>query len=239
MKCGLFGFAFRMLFSACLPLYFGSSDSTNLTAGATTDDHSLWTEEGNVSQISSGSGAISILDGGAVRGAFDLVAANDVQMGKNYDSLLTTTGEGFDNLVSASSKDYGSLLSATSDLFGQSADQYSGLLSATSKGFDNLLSASGDVADIGRSNYKDMLSTTTDLFGQVFDQGGTNYEKLLSNTSTTMAGLMDSIGATQNWIQGSLDTAQSKGTLDNRTITVIGVALAAVLGLFLLRGKRA
>lgn len=183
--------------------------------------------------------SVNMLDSGAVNSAFDAIAANDVQMGKNYDSLLTTTSEGFDNLVSASGKSYDKLLNTTSDLFGQSADQYSDLLSETTKNFDSLLSASGDVADIGRSNYKDMLGATTDLFGQIFDQSGTNYEKLLSNTSTTMAGLMDSIGATQNWIQGSLDTAQSKGTLDNRTITVIGVALAAVIGIFLLRGKRA
>ena len=61
------------------------------------------------------------------------------------------------------------------------------------------------------------------------------YEKALSNTSTTMAGLMDSIGSTQNWIQGSIDTVQSKGTFDNRTIMVIGVAFAAVLGVYFMR----
>lgn len=74
-----------------------------------------------------------------------------------------------------------------------------------------------------------------------------NYDKLLSGTGQALSGIFaladkalaggyKSLDTTQGQFQTTLDTAQSKGTLDNRTITVLGVAAAAIAA-FALRKK--
>lgn len=55
---------------------------------------------------------------------------------------------------------------------------------------------------------------------------GDNYGKLLNSTS----GAFNSIIAAQ-------DTTQSKGTLDNKTITMIALGVVAVLGIYFLKAK--
>jgi len=73
-----------------------------------------------------------------------------------------------------------------------------------------------------------------------------NYDKLLQGTGDAMArifsmakdtlrGGFDSLAQSQTQAQGMIDTAQSKGTLDNRTITILGISAAVVVGAFALR----
>lgn len=198
--------------------FFDSNSSSSTSNFSQQQEKNLAIASG-ATGISAENSTVNVVstDSGAVRGAFDAIKASDAQRGKNYDKLLTTT----------------------SDIFDSGAGMFTDMTKQSGKNFDNLLSASGDLFAQGGANYKNMLNTTSDLFGKVFDNSGSNYEKLLSNTSTTMAGLIDGVASAQNFFMSALDTTQSKGTLDNRTITVIGLAVAAVLGLFLLKGKRA
>lgn len=64
---------------------------------------------------------------------------------------------------------------------------------------------------------------------------GKNYERLLSTTSTALTGILNGTAATQNFIAST--QAAAKGTLDSRTIMVLGLAVAAVLGFGLMRGR--
>lgn len=65
--------------------------------------------------------------------------------------------------------------------------------------------------------------------------GGAAYTDLLSTTSTALSGILGGIASTQNFIADTQNTA--KGSLDSRTITIIGLSVAALIGLYLLKGK--
>lgn len=74
------------------------------------------------------------------------------------------------------------------------------------------------------------------------------YSKLLVSTSTAFNGLLaladkaitgsfKSAGEVQQTLVNAQDVAQSKGTLDNRTITILGVAAVAGVALISMRHK--
>lgn len=114
------------------------------------------------------------------------------------------------------------------------------------------------------TNYQDLLKTTADAFNTVSaaekDAAGLraqsasdvaalsakNYGALLSTTTSAMSGLFSladkaltgGFGTVQNSlgaISSAQDTANSKGTLDNRTITILGVAAAVAVGAYAMR----
>lgn len=76
--------------------------------------------------------------------------------------------------------------------------------------------------------------------------GSRNYESLLKTTRETLsdivgasndslAGILSGTAATQNFIASTQATA--KGTLDSRTLMMLGLAAAAVLGIYFLKGR--
>lgn len=80
--------------------------------------------------------------------------------------------------------------------------------------------------DAAAVNYDTLLSTTDTNLGRLFTLAGTALE-----------GGFKSVGQTQQAMAAAIDTVNSKGTLDNRTITILGVAAAVAVGLYALKGK--
>ncbi|MDO9011330.1 MAG: hypothetical protein Q7U78_05920 [Gallionella sp.] len=73
-------------------------------------------------------------------------------------------------------------------------------------------------------NYDNLLKSTNDALGGIF-----------SLANTTIKGSMDSLSQSQNNFGALVDTKQSAGTLDNRTITILGISAAVVVGAFAMR----
>lgn len=89
-----------------------------------------------------------------------------------------------------------------------------------------------------------------DLVKAVGVQAGDNYNNLLISTSAALeniisganssqAGILSGIVSAQNFIASTQDTAQSKGTLDNKTIVMIVAAVAGVAAIFAIKRGRA
>lgn len=64
---------------------------------------------------------------------------------------------------------------------------------------------------------------------------GESYSNLLSTTSTALSGILNGIASTQNFIAST--AADAKGTMDSKTIMVLGVGVLAVVGIFMMRKK--
>ena len=78
--------------------------------------------------------------------------------------------------------------------------------------------------DALQANYENLLVGT----GQAFSG-------ILSLAEKAMAGGFGSLDKSQGNVAALVDTAQSKGTLDNRTITILGISAAVVVGAFAVR----
>lgn len=74
-----------------------------------------------------------------------------------------------------------------------------------------------------------------DLATKANDAAGVSYDNLLKTSSSALSGIFtlaadtlkggfSSLAQSQSQAQATIDTAQSKGTLDNRTITLLGIA---------------
>lgn len=85
------------------------------------------------------------------------------------------------------------------------------------------------------------------LASDVNDAASTNYKALLTGTDSALAGIFSlakeamsggfsSLAQSQTQAQALIDTTQSKGTLDNRTITLLGIT-ATIAAAFIMRGK--
>lgn len=158
---------------------------------------------------------------------------------------LQSSGEGNTTTNTITMLDGGSIASAFGfgekvlDLGAGAFDMIAGADANRSADFENLLDTSYNIFDSNSSSFANVVDTTDSLFGQVFDLSGDNYKNLLNTSSSMMAGILDGMGSAQNSFMATMDTAQSKGTFDNRTITIIGVAIAAVLGVYLFRKGKA
>lgn len=86
-----------------------------------------------------------------------------------------------------------------------------------------------------------------DLATKANDAAGINYDNLLKTSNSALTGIFSlaadtlkggfsSLAQSQSQAQATIDTAQSKGTLDNRTITLLGIA-ATIAAAFIMRGK--
>lgn len=86
-----------------------------------------------------------------------------------------------------------------------------------------------------------------DLATKANDAAGINYDTLLKGTNSALSGIFSlasdamksgysSLATSQAQAQAIVDTTQSKGTLDNRTITLLGIA-ATIAAAFIMRGK--
>ena len=64
---------------------------------------------------------------------------------------------------------------------------------------------------------------------------GQAFSGILSLAEKAMAGGFDSLEQSQGNVAALVDTAQSKGTLDNRTITILGVSAAVAVAAFAMR----
>lgn len=71
-------------------------------------------------------------------------------------------------------------------------------------------------------NYADLLHSTSAVF-----------DSLIGASNNNMAGILNGVASTQNFIASTQATA--KGTIDSRTMMMIGLGLAAVLGLAIWR----
>lgn len=130
--------------------------------------------------------------------------------------------------------------------------------SSTTNNVDKRLVVDGGVGVSSDSSTVHVTSTALDaetvkaaldFAGVANDAAAVNYESLLSTTDTNLGRLFslagaaleggfNSVGQTQQAMAAAIDTANSKGTLDNRTITILGVAAAVTVGLYALKGKK-
>lgn len=130
--------------------------------------------------------------------------------------------------------------------------------SSTTNNVDKRLVVDGGVGVSSDSSTVHVTSTALDaetvkaaldFAGVANDAAAVNYESLLSTTDTNLGRLFSlagaaleggfkSVGQTQQAMAAAIDTANSKGTLDNRTITILGVAAAVTVGLYALKGKK-
>lgn len=73
-------------------------------------------------------------------------------------------------------------------------------------------------------NYEALLKTT-----------GATLKDILGASSDSMSGILSGVASTQNFIASTQATA--KGTLDSRTLMVLGLAVAGVLGIYFMKGR--
>lgn len=138
----------------------GSSGGSNASKTETVSDSNNrgdigYAEQGALAIGLENGGSVTMLDGGAIAGAFDLVKSADATNSKDFNSLLNTTGTALSKFIDGSNK------------------QQSGVLAA--------------------------------------------------------------VGNMQGFMTSALATA--KGEMDSKTVMVLGLAGAAVVGLLLLKGK--
>lgn len=112
---------------------------------------------------------------------------------------------------------------------------------------DNAIALSGDNSSIHITQSDGgAMKAATDLFKMSADANATNYDNLLNTSSAGLKGVLDFASSamgksfeitktTQDNAKTMMDIGQSKGTLDNRTITILGVAVVAAIGVFAFR----
>jgi hypothetical protein len=64
---------------------------------------------------------------------------------------------------------------------------------------------------------------------------GENYSNLLSSTSSALSGILNGIASTQNFIAGT--QAEARGSLDSKTIMVLGLGVVGLIGFVMMRKK--
>lgn len=70
------------------------------------------------------------------------------------------------------------------------------------------------------------VSSAFDFASKAQNQMSVSYDNLLKTSGSALTGIMSLANGAISTSQAALDTAQSKGTLDNRTITILGCAAA-------------
>lgn len=106
-----------------------------------------------------------------------------------------------------------------------------------------------DALQASTKNNKDFLDSGNSLFKMSTDANSSNYEKLLSTTSggfnnlmsfgrEAVSGALSSISDSQKNVAALLDTAQSKGTMDNRTMIMLGGGALLVVAVVAWRSKK-
>lgn len=92
----------------------------------------------------------------------------------------------------------------------------------------------------------DIAKSALDTISTANAANSTNYEQLLNTTGDALVGMFKladmalsggfkSVGDTQQAMAAAIDTANSKGTLDNRTITILGVSTAVAVAAYAMR----
>jgi hypothetical protein len=65
---------------------------------------------------------------------------------------------------------------------------------------------------------------------------GANYQALLNTTSNSLSGVLSGIASTQNFIAST--QAIAKGTMDSKTIVLLGGGVLAVAAIYFAKGKK-
>lgn len=91
---------------------------------------------------------------------------------------------------------------------------------------------------IAGENYDNLLETTNSALQGFFSLGANatgNYKSLLDSTNSTMSGLLNGIASTQNFISST--AADASGSIDNKTIAMLGLGAMAVIAVVMMRKK--
>lgn len=91
-----------------------------------------------------------------------------------------------------------------------------------------------------------MYDTSATMFKMSNDANVKNYDKLLNTSSDSLMGMLefatgtlkegfDSVKGAQENARAMMEVGQSKGTLDNKTIAMLGMAALAAVGLIAFR----
>lgn len=102
--------------------------------------------------------------------------------------------------------------------------------------------------DSNASTYKRFMDSGESLFKTATDAKSADYGRLLDSTSGAFNNLMSfgrdsvksslqSMSEAQKNVTALLDTAQSKGTMDNRTMMMLGGGVLLVAALFVFKSK--
>lgn len=111
----------------------------------------------------------------------------------------------------------------------------------TTNNADKRIALQSGIAVSGNGN----TITTTDAgaINSAFDfakavnaNSGANYQALLKSTNTSLTGILGGIASTQNFIASTQATA--KGTLDGKTIMLLGGGVLAITGIYFIKGKK-
>lgn len=84
-------------------------------------------------------------------------------------------------------------------------------------------------------NYESLLQTTRETLSDIIGASNDSMAGIIGASNSSMAGILSGTAATQNFIASTQATA--KGTLDSRTLMMLGLAAAAVLGIYFLKGS--
>jgi hypothetical protein len=90
------------------------------------------------------------------------------------------------------------------------------------------------------------MRAATDMFKLANDAGSKNYGALLNTSSDALKGMLefatgtmskgfDTVKTAQENAVRMMDTAQSKGTIDNKTMIMLGLGAVAMVGIFAFR----
>jgi hypothetical protein len=111
----------------------------------------------------------------------------------------------------------------------------------TTNNADKRISLQSGLAVSGSGN----TITTTDAgaINAAFDfaksanaNSGANYQALLNTTSNSLSGVLSGIASTQNFIAST--QAIAKGTMDSKTIVLLGGGVLAVAAIYFAKGKK-
>lgn len=218
---------------------FGGDSSTSSAQTTTnnTDKRLVVSDYGIGLSSDSSTVNITTTDQGAMYSSFqfgkkalDTVDVNNAMNGANYESLLRTTSAN-NELMAEQTKRQLKALSDQADSLQQTAMFQTNSInsiagSAAAGASANAQALAGINAQAG-TNFGSLLSTTSGALGGLFSLA----DKALTGGYKTVASSLDAISAAQ-------DVANSKGTLDNRTITILGVSAAVAVAAFAMKAKR-
>lgn len=101
---------------------------------------------------------------------------------------------------------------------------------------DNAIALSGDGSSIHiTQSDSGAMKTASDLFRMSADANATNYDKLLNTSGTALQSMFGFATKGLDTAVKMMDTGQNKGTLDNKTIALLGAGALLVVGIFAFR----
>lgn len=97
------------------------------------------------------------------------------------------------------------------------------------------LDAVSSSGKLSAANYEALLNNSSEAFAGIFKLADTALAGGFKSLDSTQAGMTAAINKTLAGMAAAVDTQQSKGTLDNRTITILGVSAAVAVAAYAIK----